>query len=733
MLTAPFPMARRLNTLLAGLGMAVAMAVAIGWSGLRGLRGAGDDGDESWIRALHGVARMDVVLNQAAGLAWQRAGAVTAQERTRLDRDYSLMAGRMSRETATVKAAWPGSAQTVGDFERAFGDLLALGAQLRQAPAAGQVSRSDAARQAQFRSQFIVGLERMQVYLGSLGEQARGQAEAETRRMPAAARSALVGSLRWMVVLMGLALGGAFLWVWQEVALPWENLMNAVRRLAAGDLQAPIPGGGRTDELGALATLLGTFRQGLLRKRALEESERVLAEEVRGLGESRQELTDALERARGELAEATAHQERLSRQSVEATEGRRRAEEQVIALKGEQERLEAGWKKAEQAVLRAGEALSATQAAVAVAGAERAQAEAECARLQKELAELSPALAQACLERDAARAARDLLLEDLERERELRRGEEAVAPGGLPSSGGEDSPLETGDLQRVLESDLLEGEDAEGAGEGVAASPPSTVDVEPDPLPGADEEVVEPAGPEPEHGLDESTDRLDAKDERAWGESPPPGSSAAEITPAPDEGASGEDPLEPVLPVERPGEVQGAVGMAMESDSAGLAPGPSEVGTEGVEGSRRRAGGRRRRAARAGQLDLLGEPQETAMDEEIRSIVASGRVPGVDMEDAVQRLGLPRGDVEELLRRFVLEQGGTPKALRQAVESGDPEAARHQAQVLAAAAGHLSMHELRRHAKTIDLALKFGQRNLGPMVEDLEREASRVMAGVRLL
>jgi HPt (histidine-containing phosphotransfer) domain-containing protein len=114
-------------------------------------------------------------------------------------------------------------------------------------------------------------------------------------------------------------------------------------------------------------------------------------------------------------------------------------------------------------------------------------------------------------------------------------------------------------------------------------------------------------------------------------------------------------------------------------------------------------------------------------------MVLGGRLPGIDLEDARQRLGLPQEALERLLLQFAKGQRRMVRDLRAALLDEDAEEARRHAHSLAGAAGNLSILELRRLAKTVELAIKFGQGNLEGMMDDLEREAARVFAGLDML
>ncbi|MBX3744243.1 MAG: PAS domain S-box protein [Verrucomicrobiae bacterium] len=111
----------------------------------------------------------------------------------------------------------------------------------------------------------------------------------------------------------------------------------------------------------------------------------------------------------------------------------------------------------------------------------------------------------------------------------------------------------------------------------------------------------------------------------------------------------------------------------------------------------------------------------------------SERLPGVDLADAAQRLGLPQDAIESLLLRFADGQRTVVDDLRRAIAARQPDEARRLAHSLAGAAGNLSILELRRLAKTIELALRFEQGNLPAMLDELDREAARVFAGLDAL
>ena len=78
----------------------------------------------------------------------------------------------------------------------------------------------------------------------------------------------------WMeAAMLGLALAlslAAHIVIGRRVTRPIAAMTACMRRIADGDLDAAIPGTGRTDELGGMASAVTIFRDGLARNRQLE-------------------------------------------------------------------------------------------------------------------------------------------------------------------------------------------------------------------------------------------------------------------------------------------------------------------------------------------------------------------------------------------------------------------------------------------------------------------------------
>lgn len=81
-----------------------------------------------------------------------------------------------------------------------------------------------------------------------------------------------------------------------------------------------------------------------------------------------------------------------------------------------------------------------------------------------------------------------------------------------------------------------------------------------------------------------------------------------------------------------------------------------------------------------------------------------------------------------MLARFPTTARRTLNDLREALEAGDADTARRHAHSLAGAAGNLSIENLRRFAKTLELALKAQTGNYEAFFTELAQEADRVFA-----
>ena len=128
--------------------------------------------------------------------------------------------------------------------------------------------------------------ERLRALVAAIESEALGQGE---RAIAAAERAVRVSTALLVgTVLLGLALTA---WVLQSIRRPLGELDRAMRALADGELEAPMPAPG-TDEMGRMARTLGLFRDSLLERRRLEEQRDASA---RALERTRGQLDTALE------------------------------------------------------------------------------------------------------------------------------------------------------------------------------------------------------------------------------------------------------------------------------------------------------------------------------------------------------------------------------------------------------------------------------------------------------
>jgi len=160
------------------------------------------------------------------------------------------------------------------------------------------------------------------------------QARAATRVSEAWAHLSLALSL---LALSLLTAAGAAWIVLRRVTGPLSALAGATRRLADGDLDAPLPTTGRADEVGQLGTALTVLRESSRRARVLEGEARHLremAEKERRQGQVA--LADEVERSLGGVAAALTASAASMRQSSNhvSTTAQRTAEEAGSAALG---------------------------------------------------------------------------------------------------------------------------------------------------------------------------------------------------------------------------------------------------------------------------------------------------------------------------------------------------------------------------------------------------------------
>ena len=105
-------------------------------------------------------------------------------------------------------------------------------------------------------------------------------------------------------------------------------------------------------------------------------------------------------------------------------------------------------------------------------------------------------------------------------------------------------------------------------------------------------------------------------------------------------------------------------------------------------------------------------------------------LPGINVADALARLGLEFGSLRRMLIRFADGQGKTLDALRTAVAEADPDAAAAHAHAIAGAAGNLGADALRAAAKALESAAREGHADLAELARTVDETALIVFRSV---
>ena len=113
--------------------------------------------------------------------------------------------------------------------------------------------------------------------LASLLAVAEGALDAAKERARAENGAAMTGLILQSVLLLAaLAVAlGSVLAVGRRVIRPLHSIRDAMLKVASGDFNTTFSVGNRQDEIGALATALGTFRRNAIEKARMEEEERM--------------------------------------------------------------------------------------------------------------------------------------------------------------------------------------------------------------------------------------------------------------------------------------------------------------------------------------------------------------------------------------------------------------------------------------------------------------------------
>ncbi len=105
-------------------------------------------------------------------------------------------------------------------------------------------------------------------------------------------------------------------------------------------------------------------------------------------------------------------------------------------------------------------------------------------------------------------------------------------------------------------------------------------------------------------------------------------------------------------------------------------------------------------------------------------------LPGIDMAEALQRLGLSVTAYETILFRFADSETKILAGLQAAFKSEDWETVQRQTHALAGAAGNVSANALHALAKQLEVSSKDQTGGYDSIYHDLQAEAARVFTGI---
>lgn len=105
-------------------------------------------------------------------------------------------------------------------------------------------------------------------------------------------------------------------------------------------------------------------------------------------------------------------------------------------------------------------------------------------------------------------------------------------------------------------------------------------------------------------------------------------------------------------------------------------------------------------------------------------------IAGIELGELRERQGWSAEETLDRLMEFAARQRRLLTDLRDALEDGNEESARRQAHELAEVAGEHAAEELRRLAKTVELAIRYREAHLPAMVEELETEVHRLSGAI---
>ncbi|HWA89422.1 MAG TPA: response regulator [Rhizomicrobium sp.] len=115
-----------------------------------------------------------------------------------------------------------------------------------------------------------LAFDRMRTEIGRYVEINAAQARLASKTAAATEEKSFIVMLLWIAMAIGAALAVFFTLV-RGVIRPLLSMTHAMTRLAEGDLDAPVPGSSRDDEIGRLAAAMTSFRQSAIELRGAKE------------------------------------------------------------------------------------------------------------------------------------------------------------------------------------------------------------------------------------------------------------------------------------------------------------------------------------------------------------------------------------------------------------------------------------------------------------------------------
>ncbi|HUN80020.1 MAG TPA: Hpt domain-containing protein, partial [Phycisphaerae bacterium] len=106
---------------------------------------------------------------------------------------------------------------------------------------------------------------------------------------------------------------------------------------------------------------------------------------------------------------------------------------------------------------------------------------------------------------------------------------------------------------------------------------------------------------------------------------------------------------------------------------------------------------------------------------------------GIQVEDALARLGISFTSLRKMLIRFADGQGRTLDDLRKSVADGDAAAAAKHAHAIAGAAGNLGADALRAAAKALEHAGREGRTDLNELLRAIDEHSATVLRSIDTL